>query len=47
MLQLPTGCDWVITTPILGALENGVVICAMEGDEPLEPECLTWGPAGQ
>jgi hypothetical protein len=47
MLQLPTGCDWVITTPILVALENGVVICAKEGDEPLEPECLTWGPAGQ
>ena len=47
MLQLPTGCDWVITTPILMALENGVVICAKEGDEPLDPECLTWGPANE
>ena len=46
-LELPIGCDWLITTPILVAMEDGVVVCATEGEDPLSPQCLTWGPAAQ
>lgn len=41
-LDLPTGCDWIITTPIVVALEDGVVRCASEGEDPMEPACLRW-----
>jgi hypothetical protein len=41
-LELPAGCDWIITTPIIVALEDGIVRCASEGEEPDEPKCLLW-----
>jgi hypothetical protein len=46
-LELPIGCDWVITTPIVVAVEDGVVVCAQEGDEPGDPKCLQWGSPAQ
>jgi hypothetical protein len=40
LLELPIGCDWIITTPILVRLEDGVVACAREGEDPADPQCL-------
>lgn len=37
-LALPLGATWVITSPIVVALENGTITCANEGSEFLE--CL-------
>jgi hypothetical protein len=31
-LQLPVGCDWIITTPLVVTLQDGIVECAEEGD---------------
>jgi hypothetical protein len=41
-LELPLGCDWLVLPPVVIALENGVVKCAKEGEDPDEPECLLW-----
>jgi len=41
-LELPLGCDWLVTPPVVIALEDGIVQCAKEGEEPDEPECLLW-----
>ena len=41
-LELPLGCDWLVTPPVVIALEDGVVRCAKEAEEPDEPECLIW-----
>jgi hypothetical protein len=41
-LEMPVGSDWVITTPIVVALEDGVVRCAVEGEDPEAPTCLIW-----
>jgi hypothetical protein len=30
-LELPLGCDYVMTTPVIVRVENGVVTCAFEG----------------
>ena len=32
MLELPLGCNWIITPPLAFTIENGTVICAVEGD---------------
>jgi hypothetical protein len=31
-LELPLGCEWLITTPLIITVEDGVVTCAEEGD---------------
>ncbi|MDY7108299.1 MAG: hypothetical protein SYC29_06645 [Planctomycetota bacterium] len=41
-LELPLGCDWLVLPPVVIALEDGVVQCAKEGEDPIEPECLIW-----
>jgi hypothetical protein len=38
-LALPEA-DWLITTPLMLAIEDGKVICAKEGADVDEPECL-------
>ncbi len=32
MLNLPLGCDWIMTTPLTVAVEDGFITCATEGD---------------
>ena len=41
-LELPVGADWILTPPLLLAIEDGMIICAKEGEDALEPECLTF-----
>ncbi|MHC4414741.1 MAG: MauE/DoxX family redox-associated membrane protein [Planctomycetota bacterium] len=31
-LQLPLGCDWILTSPLTITVEGGIVTCATEGD---------------
>jgi hypothetical protein len=40
--ELPVGCEWIITTPIVVALQDGEVVCVVEGEDPEEPQCLMW-----
>jgi hypothetical protein len=42
MLELPVGVDWLMSPPLVIAIENGVVQCAQEGEDAWEPECLPW-----
>ncbi len=39
--ELPVGCDWFFSTPVLVRLEAGVVACAAEV-EPTNPTCYQW-----
>jgi hypothetical protein len=39
-LSLPKGPDWMITTPLMAAIEDGKVVCAQEGADPDDPKCL-------
>jgi len=41
-LTLKFGCDWIISPPTVVALEDGVIKCAIEGEEVEEPHCLIW-----
>ena len=41
-LELPAGCDWLMTPPLMLALDNGVVACAKEAEDSEAPECLIW-----
>ncbi|MEE2718169.1 MAG: MauE/DoxX family redox-associated membrane protein [Planctomycetota bacterium] len=41
-LELPVGCEWLMTPPLVLALENGVVQCAKEAEDSDVPECLIW-----
>ncbi|MEE3002563.1 MAG: hypothetical protein VX908_07720, partial [Planctomycetota bacterium] len=41
-LELPVGTDWLMTPPVLIAIEDGVVKCAKEADDSEAPECLLW-----
>jgi hypothetical protein len=41
-LELPAGTDWIMTTPIVVALEDGKVVCAKEGEDAEAPQCLVW-----
>jgi hypothetical protein len=43
-LELPTGTTWMMTPPLVVALQNGVVQCAAEAVDPNEelPQCLVW-----
>jgi len=40
--ELPIGVDWIIGTPLVVAIENGVVQCANENEEYESPQCLNW-----
>ncbi len=41
-LKLRIGCDWLISPPAVIALEDGVVVCAVEQEDVVEPQCLRW-----
>lgn len=41
-LEFPLGCDWLVTPPVVIALEDGIVQCATQVEDPIEPECLLW-----
>ena len=41
-LELSAGCEWLMTPPLMLALDNGVVTCAKEGEDSDAPECLIW-----
>ncbi|MAB83556.1 MAG: hypothetical protein CMJ24_09010 [Phycisphaerae bacterium] len=41
-LELPVGCEWLLTPPLVLALEDGVVKCAKEAEDSDVPECLIW-----
>lgn len=41
-LELPVGTDWLMTPPVLVAIEDGVVQCAKEAEDSEAPECLLW-----
>lgn len=40
--ELPIGPDWIIGTPLVVAIENGIVKCATENEEYEAPACLIW-----
>jgi hypothetical protein len=40
--ELAIGPDWIIGTPLLVAIENGIVKCATENEKYEEPVCLIW-----
>jgi hypothetical protein len=40
--ELPIGVDWIIGTPLVVAIENGIVQCANENEEYESPQCLNW-----
>jgi len=39
--ELPKGIDWLLQTPVVVRLSDGVVECAHEED-PTAPQCVTW-----
>ena len=41
-IQLQFGCDWIIGPPLVVALEDGIVKCAVEAEDVDEPQCLKW-----
>ncbi|MEM7245989.1 MAG: hypothetical protein AAF533_11645 [Acidobacteriota bacterium] len=41
--DLPVGTDWLITPPLVVAVDNGEVVCAKETDDSIAPECLIFG----
>jgi len=40
--DLQFGCNYMVTPPVIVALEDGVVICAALVEDPLEVQCLQW-----
>ena len=42
VLKLPVGVDWLMTPPIVIAIEDGIVHCAQEAEDVYEPQCLPW-----
>ena len=40
--KLPVGVDWLMSPPLVVAIEDGVVVCAIEGEDAWEPQCLPW-----
>jgi hypothetical protein len=38
--ELRIGADWIIGTPLVVALENGIVLCATENEDYEAPACL-------
>jgi hypothetical protein len=41
-LDLPVGVDWLMTPPVVIAIENGVIRCAQEAEDGMMPQCLPW-----
>lgn len=41
-LELPVGCEWLMTPPLVVAIEDGTVQCAKEAEDSDVPECLIW-----
>lgn len=41
-VELPLGVDWLITPPVVIAIEDGHVACAQEGEDAYDPQCLLW-----
>ncbi len=41
-LELPVGVDWLMSPPVVIAVEDGVVQCAVEAEDAWEPSCLPW-----
>jgi hypothetical protein len=39
--ELPAGVDWLLQTPVVVRLSDGIVECAHEED-PMAPQCVTW-----
>ena len=42
LVELPVGTDWLMTPPVVLAIEDGVVQCAKEGEDSEMPECVQW-----
>ncbi len=40
--EMPIGPDWIVGTPLVVAIENGIVKCATENEEYEAPTCLMW-----
>lgn len=40
--ELPVGPDWIIGTPLVVAIDNGIVKCAVENEDSEAPICLMW-----
>jgi len=40
--ELPVGVDWLLTPPVVIAIEDGVVTCAQEAEDAVMPQCLPW-----
>jgi hypothetical protein len=40
--ELSNGPDWIIGTPLVIAIENGIVQCATENEDYEVPTCLIW-----
>ncbi len=40
--ELRIGTDWIIGTPLVVAIDNGIVKCAVENEEYETPICLIW-----
>ena len=40
--ELPVGPDWIVGTPLVVAIENGIVKCATENEDYEAPTCLMW-----
>ncbi|MCP4759570.1 MAG: hypothetical protein GY894_03810 [Planctomycetes bacterium] len=41
-VELPIGVDWLITPPVVISLEDGVIRCAQEAEDYVDPQCLPW-----
>lgn len=40
--ELPIGADWLITPPLVIAIDNGIIQCVTESEDPEDPSCLIW-----
>ncbi len=40
--ELFVGTDWIVGTPLLVAIENGIIKCATENEDFEAPVCLIW-----
>ena len=41
-MELPVGVDWLMTPPIVVAVDEGRVVCAQEAEDTFDPQCLPW-----
>ena len=40
--ELQVGTDWIIGSPLVIAIEQGIVKCATENEDYEAPACLIW-----